>query len=107
MSGIEGGGVIRFEVETQHKAWMLFDLSSADMEPAITNAVNAGFDVMEATIHCRQVLMSLALGHVAEIPEMLRQGFEQKDEWWSFVDDQISARDEARATMEEGKDKWG
>lgn len=107
MSGIEGGGVIRFEVETQHKAWMLFDLSSADIEPAIGQAVNEGFDVMEATINCRRVLMSLALGHVAKIPEMLRQGFEGKEEWWAFVDDQIAARDEARATMEEGNDKWG
>lgn len=103
MSGIEGGGVIRFEVETQHRAWMLFDLSSADMEPAIATAVNEGFDVMEATTNCRRVLMSLALGHVAQIPEMLRQGFEGKEEWWDFVDDQIAARDEARATMEDGK----
>lgn len=103
MSGIEGGGVIRFEVETQHRAWVLFDLSSADMEPAIATAVNEGFDVMEATINCRRVLMSLALGRVAQIPEMLRQGFEGKEEWWDFVDDQIAARDEARATMEDGK----
>lgn len=104
MSDIENGGVIRFEVETQHEAWHMFDTVSENggLDRVIAKAVNAGAELIEATTAGRQYLMSAALAIAAKIPHELCVKFEETDPWWEFVDDQIALRDHAVATMPEG-----
>lgn len=101
MNELGDGGVIRFEVETQHKAWGMFDLATENMDKILADAMAAGHSLVDATIACRQFMMSFALGVAANIRGPLRQAFEETEQWWEFVDDQIAQRDHAVATMPE------